>query len=451
MRSAADLDVAMRTRGQPAALSAVRAMLASGFPHAILLTGPAGVGKTTLALDIARALLCTAEDASARPCGTCRGCRMVDHGNHPDLHRLAPVGAGSVIPIGGRDDRGVRDLVAELALLPVEGGARVAVVEGAHRMTEDAQSAFLKTLEEPPSGTTIVICTDDEERVLPTIRSRCVRIRLGPMGAREIETILVEHGVADPPSASRLARLAGGRPGMAIAYALAPEAATIRGEISRTLLDMRTGTRTARLTGMRDLAARAAELVRALDLGAARLAGDDTARAAAGRGRGRARRTSASETGRAGPVASGSSAGSTPDGASDGSSQTSPEAAEAPVAEEPVGRVPPAERRRAALVLVDIWRELLRDVTVVALGERAAVRDLALHDDLEAAAPAIGAEGAAEFLRRLDVAGERLEGNVSPELVLDVLALAWGRAVSPSGSASIRLAAGSSKPGSPVR
>ena len=101
----------------------------------------------------------------------------------------------------------------ELALLPLEGGARVAIVEARHRMNEDAQGAILKTLEEPPAGVTIVLCADEEARLLPTIRSRCARIRLGPVGPREIEAILADHGVADPPLAARLARLAGGRPG----------------------------------------------------------------------------------------------------------------------------------------------------------------------------------------------------------------------------------------------
>src|SRR5215212_1865950 len=199
-------------------------MLRGGMPHGILVTGPSGVGKSTFADDVAAALLCRNEDPSARPCRTCRGCRALEHGNHPDLHRLAPVGAGSVIPIGGREDRGVRDLVRDLALLPVEGGARVAVITGADRMTEDAQAAFLKTLEEPPAGTVLLLTATDEERLLDTIRSRCVRIRLGPVRRREVEALLVDDGLAEPPLAARLARLSDGRPGDAVALARAPAA-----------------------------------------------------------------------------------------------------------------------------------------------------------------------------------------------------------------------------------
>src|SRR5205823_11661891 len=151
--------------------------------------------------DIGAALLCLDPDPARRPCRACRGCRAVEHGNHPDLHRLAPTGAGAVIPIGGpgREERGVRDLVRELALLPVEGGARVAIVQEADRMTEDAQAAFLKTLEEPPQGTVLILTATDEERLLDTIRSRSVRIRLGPVARREVEALLVEGGLAEPP------------------------------------------------------------------------------------------------------------------------------------------------------------------------------------------------------------------------------------------------------------
>ena len=378
-----------RTRGQPAAVEALHAMLATGIPHAILLVGPGGVGKTTLALDVAAALLCLAPDPTGRPDRTCRSCRALDHGNHPDLHLLAPVGAGSVIPIGGREERGVRDLISELSLMPVEGGARVAVIEGAHRMTEDAQSALLKTLEEPPRGAVLILCAEDEERLLPTIRSRCVRLRLGSIGVRAIEQILAEHDVADAPTAARVARLAGGRPGLALKLALAPEAVRIRGEVARTLLDLLTASRTRRLIGIRDVAARSADLARAKEPSGPR----DGGRPVAKRGR------AAPE-----PEHSAPDGGDAADGA--------------------VVRVAPAERRGAALTLVGIWRDVLRDLTLVSLGAPDAVRDPELLEEL-AGAGSLAIGDAAAHLRRLDAAGEQLEGNVSPELVLDTLAIAW--------------------------
>jgi hypothetical protein len=88
-------------------------------------------------------------------------------------------------------------------------------------------------------------------------------------------------------------------------------------------------------------------------------------------------------------------------------------------------RVPTAERRAAALTLVAIWRDVVRDLALVGMGESGDVRQLDLLDDLEAAAKGLPATFAPAQLRRLDVAGERLEGNVSPELVVDGLALGW--------------------------
>lgn len=387
------------TRGQRAAVSAIRGMLASGVPQAILLAGPAGVGKTTLALDLAAALLCVDPDPAARPDRACRACRALEHGNHPDLHRLAPVGAGAVIPIGGGDQRGVRDLVAELALMPVEGGARVAIIEAAERMTEDAQSALLKTLEEPPRGTVLILCAEDDERLLPTIRSRCVKLRLGPLPVRAIEELLVERGATDASEAARLGRLSGGRPGVALALAAAPDAVRLRSEIARTLLDLLGSTRTGRLLGIRDLATRAAELVRALEPAAVTgIAG------ARGGGRGRGRTTATPPPG-PNPEA---------------------EAADTEPESQPAARVPAAERRAAALALIDVWRDLVRDLALSAPAAPARVRDPELLEELQAAADRLP-EGPGRQLHRLEVAGERLEGNVSPELVLDALALAWGR------------------------
>jgi DNA polymerase III delta' subunit len=389
-----------RTRGQPAAVAAARAMLRGGMPHALLLTGPARVGKSTLADDIAAALLCRNPDPARHPCRVCRGCRALEHDNHPDLHRLGTTGAGAVIPIGGpgREERGVRDLVRELSLLPVEGGARVAIISAADRMTEDAQAAFLKTLEEPPPGTVLILTASDEERLLETIRSRCVRIRLGPVPRRDVEALLVDQGLADAPLAARLARLSGGRPGDAIELAHAPSSLVIRGEVGRTLLDLIAATRSDRLRVGRDLLSRTAEMAAGITQAAQP---GQPARASRGR--------------RASPTADAAAPTPTP---GDGTT-------EEPDAPGPAIRVPAAERRAAALALVAIWRDVVRDLALVRLGEPGDVRQVDLLDDLEATAQRIPATFAAIQLGRLDTAGERLEGNVSPELVVDALALGW--------------------------
>ena len=408
------------TRGQAAAVAAVARMVVGHSPHAVLIVGPPAVGKTTLATDLAAGLLCVAADRADRPCRSCRACRMVASGNHPDLHRLGPEGPGGQVVIGGSADgagpRGVRDLVHELAFLPVEGGARVAIIEGAAQMNEDAQNALLKTLEEPPTGVTIVLCADREDPLLPTVRSRCARIRLGPLGARDIEALLGELGSVDPVDAARFARLAEGRPGVAMAYARAPEAAAIRDEIARALLDLLPAGRSQRLAAGRGLLGRAKDLAEALAEPKS-VSTDALPRTGRG-GRGRA------------PNARTSGASAGPAGAPDTSAgSTDPEAAEAidPADPSPAAKVAPAERRRAARQLLAIWRELARDLAVAGAGGRRAVNDVALLEEIESAAAHLPPGSMASFLARLDDTAGLVAGNVSPELAIDVLVLAWPR------------------------
>jgi DNA polymerase-3 subunit delta' len=368
-------------------------MLVAGAPQALLLVGPAAVGKTTLALDLAAGLLCHAEDPAVRPCGACRSCRLVDAGEHQDLHRLAPEGPGRQVRIGDPDDPEpgtVRHLIHELARLPIEGTRRVAIVEGAHRLNEDAQNALLKTLEEPPPGATLILCADEPERLLPTVRSRTAVLRLGPAGIRAIEALLAEHGV-EPPRSARLARLADGRPGVALALAAAPEAVATREGIARAVLDLAAAGTAERLAAGRDLLARAAQGRGAVADGA--VAPD--------------------------PAPAGADAGASGDPGEDARP----------------ARGTPAERRQAAEALLATWTSVARDLAVVAAGSRAAVHDPALLDDLDATASRIPPGSAVAFLGRLARAVELLEANANPELLVDVLVLAWPRADGPGAQA----------------
>ncbi len=403
-----------RTRGQAAALAAVAAMVRGPAPHAVLLAGPEGVGKTTLALDLAAGLLCTAEPA-ARPCRVCRACRLVEHGTHPDVHRLGPAGPGRQIVIGGPDARyrGVKDLLGDLTLMPVEGGARVAIIEAADRMNEDAQSALLKTLEEPPAGVTIVLCADQEARLLPTVRSRCFRLRLGLVGSRDIEAILADHGLVDPPTAARLGRLAGGRPGLAMAYARAPEAVLIRAELTRVLLDLTDAGAGPRLAAARAAVPRAIALANAL--AAAGTAGSAaTAPARAGRRRG---------AGAAAPVAvDPTPAAQAADETVDGVAGTDPDADPAVAT-----RTPATERRRGVEVLLGLWTDAARDLVLIGHGGVRSVHDTVLLDELAGVAATIDPDAAVAFLERAARSAEWLATNVSPELILDALVLAWPR------------------------
>lgn len=392
-------------------------MVRSSPPHAILISGPPGVGTTTLGLDLAAALLCTAEDPADRPCRSCRACRLIEHGDHPDLHRLEPEGAGRNVVIGEATDpapNSVRGLLVALALLPLEGGARVGLIEAADRMTEAAQGALLKTLEEPGQGVTFILCAEREDALLPTIRSRCARIRLGPLAARDVEAILAEQAAADAPTAARLARIVGGNARLALAYARAHEADRRRGELVRTMLDLTTASPSTRLATIRTAMSEAIELAKALEAadhaGAASDAAAD-ARPPTKRGRtGAPRRATAPAPTAAAPA--------TPDGSEDPDDDVDETAAKGP---------PTSVRRRAAELMIGAAIDAARDLVLVGLGDAAATRDPAVLEDLRDVARGLPAGAAATALARAERAARLLAGNVSPELVLDDLALAWPR------------------------
>ena len=350
---------------------------------------------------------------------------MVAHGGHPDLHLLGPEGPGGQVVIGGRDAkvRGVRDLIDDLAMMPMEGGARVAVISAAQRMNEDAQGALLKTLEEPPARVTIVLCADDEDRLLPTIRSRCARLRLGRVGVRDVEAILVAEGVTDLPLAGRLARISGGRPGVALAYARSPDAVRARSELGRRILDLIDTSPSGRLAAMRSALPTAIEMLDALETAAAaadlRSLEAATGSAPAGGPRTRARGTRATAT------ATATTATATAPPAQGGSVGDDASSDEDPPDEVGTRAVPAARRRRAAEALIDVWMDVTRDLALVAADGSRSVRDPDLLEEFVAATRGLPSGAAAAFLERLSRGAELVAGNVSPELVLDSLALAW--------------------------
>jgi DNA polymerase-3 subunit delta' len=375
----------MLTRGHPVAVAAVRRSIERERPpHALLLLGPDGSGKTTLALDLAAGLLCLESDPAARPCRACAACRKVEHGNHPDLHRLAPEGAGDQIRLGA-----VLALTADLALLPMEGRIRVALIEDAHRLNPDAQNALLKVLEEPVGAACIILAADDGAALLPTVVSRMARLRLGRVPSPVIAELLIERGSDDPGRATTLAIAADGRPGIAIALSSQPESAIVQARLARQLLDLLTADRRTRLAAVTELVAAGATLdaaSRAIPAGDSVPSNGDGALAARARTPRR-------------PAASASS------------------------------RPQPAERRRAALRVIAAWRDVGRDLAVVARGGRREVRQLDMLEDLEAAAPGVDAMALVAFLERLDGLGAAIEEYANPELVLDALVLAWPRQV----------------------
>jgi DNA polymerase-3 subunit delta' len=224
-------------QAQDRAVGALRAALRHGrLHHAYLLGGPEGVGKGTSARLLAQAANCEAPGQGGQPpddpCGQCGPCRKIAHGTHPDVFLLneerVMAKAGRWEPRGGRTPSKeivvdqVRDLVDHrLAMRRFEGRRRVVVIDPADAMNVQAQNALLKTLEEPPDATTLLLVSSSPDALLPTIRSRCLRVTFAPLPEAVIRARLEAAG--QTPEAARLAAaLAGGS--LARALALDAEA-----------------------------------------------------------------------------------------------------------------------------------------------------------------------------------------------------------------------------------
>src|ERR1051325_2291817 len=196
-------------------------------PGALLFAGEGGLGKKLFALELARALNCR-EPRGGEACGVCASCarlgrfqypaaddrdehKRVIWGEHRDVGLLRPYNRTIYIDA-------VRDLERESNFRPFEGRARVFLIEGADALNENNEpsaNALLKTLEEAPPTTHIVLITSRPASLLPTIRSRCQTVRFAPLSVEEVEKYLLKTKARAGEEARLAARLSGGRPGVA--------------------------------------------------------------------------------------------------------------------------------------------------------------------------------------------------------------------------------------------
>ena len=234
---------------QPAALATLlRSLAAERLPHALLLRGPAGVGKLPLAWALAQRVNCLTPTAEGDACGNCAACRKVAQLIHPDVHLLVPyvrpaAGKGSAAAAAdeavvalrpllieqpytpleafaeqhGGDNKqlvipidAVRELRRRLQLKHFEGQMKVVIVWHAERFNPEAANALLKVLEEPPDRTLFILTVEEPATLLPTIVSRCQGLRLGPLPRPAIEQALVARLGLDPARARAAAALSEG-------------------------------------------------------------------------------------------------------------------------------------------------------------------------------------------------------------------------------------------------
>ena len=182
-----------RSRDVPPALG--RGRLASSF----LFAGPAGIGKRTFALKLAQAMLCQQRpEAALDPCETCPSCTMALAGTHPDIEVVAKPADKAFLPlellIGEREHRGQEGLCHNIGLKPFMGGRKIAIIDDADFLNAEGANCLLKTLEEPPPQSVLILIGTSPAKQLPTIRSRCQLVRFRPLEPEMVAELLRRAG-----------------------------------------------------------------------------------------------------------------------------------------------------------------------------------------------------------------------------------------------------------------
>lgn len=197
--------------------SSAKKILLGAFEHnrvagAYLFSGPEGVGKRRVALSLAQLLNC--ENPAKEPldaCGECRPCKKIKEGVHPDVFTVSP--EKTVLKI-----EQIRQILDVMALQPYEARHRVAIIDSADTMNDAAANAFLKTLEEPPADSHIILVTSRPSALLPTIISRCQAVAFQPLSLPDVKKVLAAEG-ADPAQLDFFTALSEGSPGRALSLA----------------------------------------------------------------------------------------------------------------------------------------------------------------------------------------------------------------------------------------
>lgn len=359
--------------GQGAARRMIRQSAARGeLGRSLLVHGPRGAGKDLFVDDLLALMFCIEPEGTDRPCNACRGCRDGRGRTHPDLVVGSPEAWRDARSTGESIVAAARRWLLAAAGAPVVADRRVVLIEGADRANEQTQNALLKVLEEPTDRHTFVLVADEPQRLLATIRSRCRPLRIGSVSRAELVAHLMDAMRLPVDQAETLAVLSGGLVGTAMSF-VEEKGGRLdwRRRVQRELLALLERGRADRFGSVREL----------LDE-AARTAGAATAPE---------------------PV----------DGDAEGP------------------RTPASAQREAAILIVDAWLALTRDLLVASVGRTDLAPGRELSDELGRLAMQIGPGPLRRMSDILEGAHEALRQNAAARLALEAAMLHWPVVVPP--------------------
>jgi hypothetical protein len=351
--------------GQPTARRLARQAVERGRAgRTLLVHGASGSGKERFVDDLLALFFCSDADLARRPCNACRGCRDGRARSHPDLVIGSPEAWREQRSTGESIVAAARRWLLGAAGAPVIADRRVVLIEGADRAGEQIQNALLKALEEPTDRHVFILVADEPSGLLPTIRSRCQALRIGPVARGELSAYLVDVMRLPADQADALALLSNGLFGTATGFAERPELLVWRRRVQKELLALLERGRADRFGAVRELL-------------------DETVRLV-------------------------------------------PSQAPAAEPDDDAPRTPASTQRAAAILLIGAWLALTRDLMVAAAGrvELAPSRELD-GPGLAAAAVRIGTAPLARMARLLERIHDGLGENAAPRLALEAAMLAW--------------------------
>ena len=188
-------------------------IMQGSLSHAYIINGEAGSGRRLLASALTKTLLCENRTPDGDACGKCKSCLQADSNNHPDIRFITH----EKTSIGIDDIR--EQLINDISIKPYSSSHKVYIIPDANKMTEQAQNALLKTMEEPPEYAIILLLTENTQNLLPTITSRCITLNTQPLQKEVITQYLIKNLQMEPEQAKIAAGFCQGNVGKAIHFA----------------------------------------------------------------------------------------------------------------------------------------------------------------------------------------------------------------------------------------